>query len=661
MMQFKIILQALFLGLILILVQNKTYAQSLQETDSLLQVVETTADDSLKVHTLNKLAFNYLFNYPDTSFFYIKKGLLLAEKKSLLYGKSQLLNTKGLFFDITGKKDSAEFFLNEALKLSQEHLFLQMEMMTLNNLGLFHWKSSHFDLALSHFSKALEINIKNFSEKEEDRANYESNIGLIYQELGQLDDAINYHKKALSTRKKLNLLNGQAISLANLGVCYFKLDNYEEAIDFYTNAIDLTGKVDNMRMYYSLHGNLANVYNKKGMDELAIKHLLISLDRPENLSANPKSDLSSYINLASIYNKLKQPKKSIEYAEKGFEILEENDYLYAFSLGLHYAFAESNYMIGNIDEGSKYMEKYRVTLDSVFSEKNANALAEIEKKYESAEKDLLILEQQQIMQQQQLKIQKRTIWFVLILMVVLIAVGILFYLYKRKELIAKQSALELDLAKQQELTHIQEERLRISRELHDNIGSYLALMSASVEHLNHVETNNYDPAKINELQDTITMSMRELRKTVWLLNKKAISIDELSLRIMEFFKPLQQNGVLVSVTKEGNEGHKLTEIQTTHLFRVIQEAVCNAYKYAESTEIVIHLKTDLEDNFYFSVSDNGKGFDEKGLAQAGNGLQNMKSRMEELNGVLNIKSNTNQGTLVEGSFKLINTKEYVLK
>ena len=193
--------------------------------------------------------------------------------------------------------------------------------------------------------------------------------------------------------------------------------------------------------------------------------------------------------------------------------------------------------------------------------------------------------------------------------------------------------MELSLAEQKEVSRLQAERLRISRELHDNIGSYLTLMSASIEQLSIQNGNNSkdgeNPLKINDLQDTISMSMRELRKTVWLLNKQSVSIDEIALRIRDFFKPLHQNGTYIFVKTEGNTEEKINEIQTTQLFRVIQEAVNNAYKYAKSNKIEIKLAATSDKKLSFSIADNGEGFN-LDQSNSGNGLQNIKSRIAEL-------------------------------
>lgn len=618
-----------------------------KEVDSLHKLIKTTKNDSTRGRAYNKLAFHYIFTETDTSIMLLEKGMKEADKYDLQFGKAELLNTKATYFDLAGKKDSAEILFNQSLAISRKHSYRNNEVMTLNSLGLFYWKTGNFDKALAYFFQALEINEEHFPQHEDSRANYLSNIGLINQELKQYHKAIDYHTQSLEIRDKLKLTNGQAISYANLGVCYQNLEQYDKSEEFFIKAIEKAEEVQNWWMYYALHDNLGNTYNLTERNEEAIAAYKKLLDKPESIGSNPKGTLSAYINLASIYNKLNKPKVAIEYAEKGLKLLEEYPQLYLFSGGLHYAYAESNYMLGYKDKGSKSMLEFRQVLDSTFSEKNAKAKAEMEAKYESAQKDKAILEQQHTIQQKELDMRKRTIWLISSLGLLLLVAGILFYLFKRKVTAAKQAALELKLAEEKERNHLQEERLRISRELHDNIGSYLTLINASVEQLSEMSPKQITENYFFDLQKTLSLSMRELRKTVWLLNNPEISVEALVLRLRDFFKPLNQNGTKIIIQSNGNSEKALTDIQATHLFRIIQEAVSNAYKYAEAQNIYIHIEA--KERLYFSITDDGIGF-KTSSARNGNGLQNMQLRMAELKGDIHIESELNKGTKVSGCF-----------
>ncbi len=376
--------KSLLLALLLLVIHPKIQlcAQRLEqgELDSLHTLILENKNDSIRGRAYNKLAFHYIFSEPDKARELLEKGLKEAEQFQLHFGKAELLNTKATYFDILGIADSAEMTFNSSLELSEKFNFKNIEVMTHNSMGLMYWKNGDFDRALEAFFKALEMNETYFEEQKENKANYLSNIGLIFQELEQYEKAITYHNQSLEIRSAENLISGEAISYANLGVCYQSLEDYSKAEQSFLKAIQLSEKGGNAWMYYSLHDNLGNVYNLTERNTEAIAAYKKSLDRPEEAGKNPKGALSACSNLASIYNKMKDPKTAILYAQQGFDILEEFPQYYLFSDGLHFAFAESQYMLGNIEQGNKSMNDYRKVLDSLFTENNAIALAKMEKK-----------------------------------------------------------------------------------------------------------------------------------------------------------------------------------------------------------------------------------------------------------------------------------------
>ena len=88
-----------------------------------------------------------------------------------------------------------------------------------------------------------------------------------------------------------------------------------------------------------------------------------------------------------------------------------------------------------------------------------------------------------------------------------------------------------------------------------------------------------------------------------------------------------------------------SSIKGISTFRVIQEAVNNAIKYAEASKIDI-ITTESDDNLIFEIIDNGKGFDINTII-FGNGLENMQKRIDEVGGKLNIESKLKKGTSIK--------------
>lgn len=68
------------------------------------------------MHAFNQPAFHFVFKGPNQVQAYLNQGLALAEKKKLPIGKSQLLSTQGVWYDVQGHKDSALHYFNRALQ-----------------------------------------------------------------------------------------------------------------------------------------------------------------------------------------------------------------------------------------------------------------------------------------------------------------------------------------------------------------------------------------------------------------------------------------------------------------------------------------------------------------------------------------------------------------
>jgi signal transduction histidine kinase len=93
----------------------------------------------------------------------------------------------------------------------------------------------------------------------------------------------------------------------------------------------------------------------------------------------------------------------------------------------------------------------------------------------------------------------------------------------------------------------------------------------------------------------------------------------------------------------------LPELATSHLFRILQEAVSNALKYAMASTITVQLQAN-DSKAHFAVIDDGCGFNTNVIK--GNGLKNMQYRISELNGSLQVVSIHEKGTTITGSFPI---------
>jgi signal transduction histidine kinase len=662
-----------------------SYIPSIKTHSQDLNIVEKQklADEAFAANNFEKASENYLYVFQNSNEETEEKGKIaykIAISKNYLGESEEAINWFNVSADILFKlKKLDNYYIakgrlagvyddignyNAAIEIGEEIVnYFQKQIdslyagKTLHNLALYYYHNGNTDKAIETYSEAITW-IADLDDKSKSKSlNMLGNIWAV--DLANEKKALSYYKQSLALKLKNATPQSISASYNNIGISHKNLGDYDSALYNYKIAYDyaLESKIPNA--VFNPLVNLANLYKRLGQMDKAIAYYNKVLDIDEYLNVRQQLDIR--LNLGMAYNDGNEFNKALNQLKIAEKFAIENDNLKDHST-IMAQIGVANNGLKKFEEAYQSQLTYNSLKDSLLAKEKAQEIADQMIKYESAQKDLQLLEQKQAIQQQELKSQRQSIWFIIIVGIVLLVAGILFYLFKRKAAIAKQASLELSLAEQKEVSRIQAERLRISRELHDNIGSYLTLMSASIEQLsmqNGTDSKEGEnPLKIHGLQDTISMSMRELRKTVWLLNKQSVSIDEIALRIRDFFKPLHQNGTHISVKTEGNTEEKINEIQTTQLFRVIQEAVNNAYKYSKSNEIEIKLVVTADKTLSFSISDDGEGFSLE-QSNSGNGLQNIKSRIAELKGEVQIESKIGNGTQIAGSFPMENTKNFV--
>ena len=194
---------------------------------------------------------------------------------------------------------------------------------------------------------------------------------------------------------------------------------------------------------------------------------------------------------------------------------------------------------------------------------------------------------------------------------------------------------------------LEKERIRISGDMHDEIGSgitHIALLSELMQTQQHGET------VLKKDINTIAVSARRLVQTmseiIWALNPQNDTMENLLAYTREqsqlYFESMEVRfdidfpDIIPDV--------KLTNAQRRNLYLVTREALNNAMKHSEATAITLTLAISGKE-YCFKVADDGKGISHKSNKPGNNGLLNMKKRMEDINGTIEWPA-CEKGTLV---------------
>lgn len=227
-------------------------------------------------------------------------------------------------------------------------------------------------------------------------------------------------------------------------------------------------------------------------------------------------------------------------------------------------------------------------------------------------------------------------FFVLIIVLLIVLAVLITLQYNRIRYRKKIQALQLQ-------KQLQDERGRISRDLHDNIGAYTSALISGIHQLKQQET--IEDTYVDELHDYAANIMGYLRETIWVLNNEQLTLTA-------FVDRFKTYATRISKYYQGQQLHFVTDIQTEriltpqislNLFRVLQEALQNACKHADANNIRIHFTH--QQRMCFEIADDGKGFDPDSREQ-GFGLQNMQARAGEIGFRLQIQTADNGGTVI---------------
>lgn len=195
----------------------------------------------------------------------------------------------------------------------------------------------------------------------------------------------------------------------------------------------------------------------------------------------------------------------------------------------------------------------------------------------------------------------------------------------------------------------EEERKRISREIHDGPAQMLAnmlLRSDLVEKVYHENGMEEAIAEMRTLKELVRDSLKEVRRIIYDL--RPMALDDLGLipTLKKYLSTIESyKGSPVITYRHLGEECRLPTNYEIALFRLIQESVQNALKHAKASEIQV--KSELRKNsFIATVKDNGVGFDIRNIREGAFGIVGMRERVSLLNGEISIHSKRGAGTLV---------------
>jgi len=189
------------------------------------------------------------------------------------------------------------------------------------------------------------------------------------------------------------------------------------------------------------------------------------------------------------------------------------------------------------------------------------------------------------------------------------------------------------------------ERQRLSRELHDSLGQSILALKIKFERIKET-TNEKRLIIISEIEDLFLKIMKEIRNISNNLMPAVLTEFGLLMAIKKFIREYSENTNIIVDFKNNINNESFNKKIEIYIYRIIQETFSNVLKHAQASKIKLFINK--KDNFIeLIIEDNGKGFLlNQETYTKGNGISNIKERINLIGGNVNFKSEINKGTKI---------------
>lgn len=596
-----------------------------------------------RAKAINLMATHYLYaNRLDTSNVLLERGLLLLKDFPVKALEADFIKKLGAVQYYTGNTDSALYYFKISLQISEE-IGDSVEMIKLyNNLGAIAIRVRKLDEAIVYFYKCLA-----FDEKSGDKtaiATSCNNIGTVFLDKKDFGSARKYLERAKQLRMENKDTIGYVKASLNLGIILKEEGKNREVVQLLSKLLPLIQENDFPNEFSQILNNLGIANKFLGNYDRALAHFERALALREKYGI--LKDMPAVLsNIGDIYalqgkyeNALSYLRKAAQQAKEAKQIdIERN----AVNIILK-CYLETHQSALALP----YLDRLNELNEAFYNNQATSQIAEVQTKYETEKKDrenLYLVQENNIKQLEllnnnaQIKTQNYTI--AALAFAILIIVFIVLWRVNVNHLKKKQKEF-LDAQK------MQQEKERISRDLHDNVGGQLSYVLFSLDGLVDLEA-----PKRKEIAASIHQSVKQvianLRETIWAISDAEITAQDFSDKLKVYARNMfRHTATSLHIEEHLESPYALNALSGLNLFRICQEIINNAFKHAQAKEIYISLT--LTDVLSIEIKDNGVGFDTS-VAGAGYGLSNIEKRANETGISVSVQAKPMQGV----SYKLV--------
>lgn len=522
------------------------------------------------------------------------------------------------------------FSPNDSIYLADVYLF---KGQAYSNLGQFVPAGENYKKAYDYFEA-----LKDYTYM----VHAQQGITTMFSMNSFYDKAKEERDKIIEKLKELNLNNFLVVEYYNQALDYGKMGDKKLQLEYFNKAIEILDKGAKTQRDYPnsilVHAKLAEYFASENAIDSATKHIKLVSEWNKNVG-----DVNSQLNYNSAIAKYHFALGEYDTALLHAQMKLENSLSYSYTdaiLESYDLLAEIYSKKGDYKNSLESKKAYITISDSIYNRSTANALAYYQTLYETEKKERDLVEKNTNIQllEKDNESFKKVVAFSSVALLLLFGVILLF----RNQQNLKNNKILQEKFSQKLLVSQEEERKRISKDLHDGLGQRLLLIK------NKVISNGDDATK--KMVDHAIDEVRTISRDLHPFQLQEMGITK---AIQHTLTQIDENTTLFISSEIDNIDNLFSPEQEVNIYRIVQESLNNVLKHAKAEASKVSIKK-LANNIVISIKDNGEGFDfsEKYQDIKSLGLKTLLERTKFLNGQMKVQSKINNGTSLEFQFPI---------
>ena len=546
--------------------------------------------------------------------------ILAYKNKAILYG--QIDNTK--------KRKS---FVSALKIINEKKVLLELIPIYEIEIAKTYLSQSNFLGATRTLNK---VNISSLQNPEK-KVEVLGLCGLLYAEMDDTIQAIDKFNEALTIAKQHNDYFGLGTIHSSLGTIYVsKIKQSQKAIEHYRISMNAfhkagydhyaLGSKTDIGVAYTNLNQLDSAFHY--LEECYLESIKIGSTYDQSLCAK---------GLGILYNKINQPQLALKMCTEAKTLIwthASDKFRNSCALCLSTSFE----MLNEYDSSLYYYKLYHAYLDSNLNKDETKAIAKFNGEIE---KQAIVAEQEKLNLKKDLALKTRNLYITFLCILSVLIAGIFLLILRGNKNRKERALIEQEERSQREFSQLllqsqEDEKIRISRELHDSIGQDLILLK-----------NKAKVLKDEELESTISTTLNNVRRITQGLHPFVLEQFGITTALRKLIEIVDANSSIFITEEVAEIDHLLSKQQELGVYRIVQEAINNILKHSDSPSASIVVKKENQ-CVILSIKDFGKGFNWGENSKRNNslGMKTLKERAKILNAEFKVFSELKKGTTI---------------